>query len=59
MALITFANPVRENAKQTFKYFAEQEVCIKVISGDNPLTVSQIAKEAGIEGAENMLMQHQ
>ena len=52
MAFITFANPVRENAKQTFKYFAEQEVCIKVISGDNPLTVSQIAKEAGIEGAE-------
>ena len=52
MAFITFANPVRENAKQTFKYFAEQEVCIKVISGDNPLIVSQIAKEAGIEGAE-------
>ena len=52
MAFITFANPIRENAKQTFKYFAEQEVCIKVISGDNPLTVSQIAKEAGIEGAE-------
>ena len=53
MAFITFANPIRENAKQTFKYFAEQEVCIKVISGDNPLTVSQIAKEAGIEGSEN------
>lgn len=52
MVFITFANPIRENAKQTFKYFAEQEVCIKVISGDNPLTVSQIAKEAGIEGAE-------
>lgn len=55
MAFITFANPIRENAKQTFKYFAEQEVCIKVISGDNPLTVSQIAKEAGIEGSEDYI----
>ena len=55
MAFITFANPIRENAKQTFKYFTEQEVCIKVISGDNPLTVSQIAKEAGIEGSEDYI----
>ena len=53
MAFITLANPIRENAKQTFRYFAKQDVQIKVISGDNPLTVSQIAKEAGIEGSEN------
>ena len=37
---------------ETFRYFAEQGVAIKVISGDNPLTVSQIALEAGIDGAE-------
>lgn len=53
MAFITLANPIRENAKQTFRYFAKQDVQIKVISGDNPLTVSQIAKDAGIEGSEN------
>lgn len=55
MALITLANPIRENAKQTFRYFAKQDVQIKVISGDNPLTVSKIAKEAGIEGSENYI----
>lgn len=55
MAFITLANPIRENAKQTFRYFAKQDVQIKVISGDNPLTVSKIAKEAGIEGSENYI----
>lgn len=55
LAFITLKNPIRENAKQTFRYFAEQDVRIKVISGDNPLTVSQIAKEAGINGSENYI----
>ena len=53
LALVLLSNPVRANAKETFAYFADQGVKIKVISGDNPLTVSEIAKEAGIEGAEN------
>lgn len=53
LALIVIANPVRENAKETFQYFAKQDVAIKVISGDNPLTVSYTAKQAGISGAEN------
>ena len=39
------------NAKETFAYFKAQGVQIKVISGDNPETVSEIAKQAGIEGA--------
>ncbi len=55
IAFITLTNPIRENAKQTFRYFVRQDVQIKVISGDNPLTVSQIAKEAGIEGSENYI----
>ena len=46
-------NPIRENAKDTFAYFKKQGVEIKVISGDNPITVSRVASEAGIEGAEN------
>lgn len=53
MGMILLANPIRENAKETFAYFAEQGVKIKVISGDNPITVSEVAKEAGIEDAED------
>lgn len=53
MGMILLANPIRKNAKETFAYFAEQGVKIKVISGDNPVTVSEVAKEAGIEAAED------
>ena len=52
LALILLSNRVREQAPATFAYFARQGVKIMVISGDNPVTVSQIASEAGIEGAE-------
>ena len=52
MGIVMLANPIRNGAKDTFRYFAENDVEIKVISGDNPLTVSVIAAEAGIEGAE-------
>lgn len=50
---IVLSNPIRENAESTFTYFKEQGVAIKVISGDNPTTVSEVAKRAGIDGAEN------
>lgn len=52
LALILLTNKIREEAPATFKFFAEQGVTIKVISGDNPITVSQVALEAGIENAE-------
>ena len=51
LAIITLMNPVRENAPETFRYFAEQGVKIMVISGDSPLTVSEVAHQAGIENA--------
>lgn len=54
-AFLVLSNPIRKNAKETFQYFKEQNVEIKVISGDNPLTVSHIAKEAGILNAENYI----
>lgn len=54
-AFIMLSNPIRENAKETFKYFKEQGVEIKVISGDNPVTVSEVAKKANINGAENFI----
>lgn len=52
---VMLANPIRKGAKETFTYFAENDVDIKVISGDNPLTVSVIAAEAGIVGAERFV----
>ena len=54
-ALVTMENPIREKAVQTFKYFREQGVEIKVISGDNPLTVSEVAKKAEIENADKYI----
>lgn len=53
LGYILLWNPIRKEAKATFEYFAEQNVAIKVISGDNPLTVSNVAQAAGIIGAEN------
>ncbi|MBR2888977.1 MAG: HAD-IC family P-type ATPase [Oscillospiraceae bacterium] len=53
LALLLLTNRVRPEAPDTFRYFAQQGVAIKVISGDNPATVSSVAKRAGIENAEN------
>ena len=53
--LIIISNSIRKNAIQTFEYFKKQGVNIKVISGDNPITVSEIAKKVKIENAENYI----
>lgn len=50
---ITLSNAVREKAPDTFRYFEKQGVNVKVISGDNPATVSEVARQAKISGAEN------
>lgn len=52
MALILITNRLRGEAAETFRYFKEQGVSVRVISGDNPSTVSEVARQAGIEGAE-------
>ena len=52
LGFVLLANPIREAAKETFEYFAEQGVEVKVISGDNPVTVSKVAKQAGIKNAD-------
>lgn len=51
LALIVLADTIRQEAKETFAFFKEEGVAIKVISGDHPVTVSKVAAEAGIEGA--------
>ena len=55
IAYILLANPIRKAAKETFQYFAEQGVTVKVISGDNPVTVSNVAIQAGIEHADDYI----
>ncbi|MGN0998576.1 MAG: HAD-IC family P-type ATPase [Faecousia sp.] len=52
LALILLTNKIRSEAPKTFSYFAQQGVAVKVISGDNPVTVSEVAARAGIPGAE-------
>ena len=55
LGFVALANPIRANAVKTFEYFKSQGVAIKVISGDNPRTVSMIAIQAGIESAESFV----
>lgn len=55
LGFVALANPIRQNAVKTFEYFKKQRVAIKVISGDNPKTVSQIAMQAGIENADKYI----
>ena len=53
LALLPIVNRIRAEAPGTFRFFAEQGVAVKVISGDNPAAVSEVARRAGIPGAEN------
>lgn len=55
LGLVIIEDQIRPEAKDTFAYFREQNVNIKVLSGDNPVTVSQIAVKAGLEGAEKYM----
>lgn len=55
LALVLLTNRIRPEAPETFRYFTEQGVAIKVISGDNPATVSDVARRAGINDAEKFI----
>ena len=52
LALLLLSNRIRQSAPETFRYFAQQGVTIKVISGDNPQTVADVARRAGIQNAD-------
>lgn len=52
LALIAITDKVRSEAPATLRFFEEQGVDIKIISGDNPLTVSAVAKKAGVKNAD-------
>ena len=55
LVLILLTNRIRPEAPETFRYFARQGVTVKVISGDNPATVSDVALRAGIPGSERYI----
>ncbi len=55
IAIISIADNVREDAVDTIKWFRENDVNVKVISGDNPVTVSEVAKRAGIANADKYI----
>ena len=55
LAVIEIADPIREGAPETLDYLRSQEVDLKIISGDNPVTVSNIAKKAGFTTYESYI----
>lgn len=55
VASIVLEDPLRKNAKEMLGYFKKQGIDVKIISGDNPLTVSNIAKKAGLEDYESYI----
>lgn len=55
LALIAISDRIRPEAPDTLRYFDEQGVDIKIISGDNPLTVSAVAKKAGVKNADRFI----
>jgi cation-transporting ATPase E len=55
VALVVIAEELRSDAADTMRYFADQGVTVKIISGDNPATVSAVARRLGIDGADDLL----
>ena len=55
VAAITLSDNIRPDAIQTIKWFKDNDVAVKVISGDNPVTVSEVARRAGISNAAQFI----
>ena len=55
VAIITLSDNIRPDAVETIKWFRENDVSVKVISGDNPVTVSEVARRAGIKNASQFI----
>ncbi len=53
LALIVLSDVIKEDAQDTFRFFREKGVEIKILSGDSPVTVAAVGVRAGLEGAEN------
>lgn len=55
LALIVIQDHIREDAYETIKWFKENKVAVKIISGDNPMTVSEVSRRVGVENAERWI----
>lgn len=55
LALLSLADELRPHAEETIRYFREEGVAIRVLSGDNPETVSRVARQAGVEGWDRVV----
>ncbi|MGX7013693.1 cation-translocating P-type ATPase [Vagococcus silagei] len=55
LAVLTIDDPIRQNANETLAYLKNEGVDIKVISGDNPVTVSNVARRAGLENYDKYI----
>lgn len=55
LALLEIADPIREDAAETLEYLRSEDVTLKIISGDNPVTVSHIAHQAGFSDYQSYI----
>ena len=55
IGFILISDIIRKEASKTLEYFKNQDVDIKIISGDNPITVSKIAKQVGVTNADKYI----
>ena len=55
LALLEITDPIREGARETLEYLRSQKIDLKIISGDNPITVSNIAKKASFDNFESYI----
>jgi len=58
IAVIAIEDRIRVDAKETIEWFKQNDVAIKIISGDNPITVSEISKKVGVPNAEKYINLH-
>ena len=55
IALIIIQDHIRDDAYETIKWFKENKVAVKIISGDNPITVSEVSRRVGVENADKFI----
>lgn len=55
LAIISIADNIRDDAAQTIRWFKENDVAIKIISGDNPVTVAEVARRVGVNNADKYI----
>lgn len=55
LGFVLVSDKIRKDAKKTLEYFKNQGVNIKIISGDNPVTVSKIGKQVGLENYDKYI----